>query len=248
MNAIRGILLPGWATGRECWTELLHGLGGLINGHHVDWSAATTADDHVALALEVMKGQSGNKVVLLGWSLGAMVAMQVATRFKDAVAGLVLVAPCARFIRDDQQPHPGWDARVLTRMKRRMAQAPAEVLKDFSRLMLSEGEQAHDWSTERMNSLLTARAPVASLQAGLDYLVSTDLRGLLELREVPTWIIHGSDDQVCPPVASEALVQRQLVTAERWVVQGAGHAPHVTRAHECAPWLKTRLETLHATG
>ena len=43
--------------------------------------------------------------VLLGWSTGAMIALETALMCPEAVAGLVLISGTARFCRDPDYPH-----------------------------------------------------------------------------------------------------------------------------------------------
>ncbi len=52
--------------------------------------------DHLADLAALLAAQSVDRFLLLGWSLGGILALELALRFPDRVAGLILVATSAR--------------------------------------------------------------------------------------------------------------------------------------------------------
>src|SRR4051812_35819043 len=67
-------------------------------------------------------------VAVVGWSLGAMRALEAATQIE--LAGLVLVAATPQFVRRDGWRH-GWPPRVLERMRARLAVDRDALLDEF---------------------------------------------------------------------------------------------------------------------
>ena len=218
------LVLPGWATGDAIFGPLLARWDG--DAAVADWGAAQEADDLPRLALASAEQLRGS-FTLLGWSLGAMVALEVAPRLLARLDGLLLLAPCLRFTE-------GWPVRVLDRMRRRCRTDPEAVLDSFAPSLLSTSEAAEP----RLDALPLRRdLPAAALLAGLDYLAGRDLAapalgaaGDLEVR-----VLHGSEDAVVSPALSVALSER--LGAERLELAGAGHAPHLTRPDEAAQFL-----------
>ena len=68
--------------------------------------------------------------VLVGWSLGAMLALDIACRHPHKVSRLVLLAGTARFVADDTG-WPGLQADVVEAFQRDYASAPAATLARF---------------------------------------------------------------------------------------------------------------------
>ncbi|MDX6503616.1 MAG: hypothetical protein QOE29_741, partial [Gaiellaceae bacterium] len=67
-------------------------------------------------------------VEVVGWSLGAMRALEAATRME--LAGLVLVAATPQFVRRGHWSY-GWPPRVLEAMRERLAADPDALLDEF---------------------------------------------------------------------------------------------------------------------
>jgi pimeloyl-[acyl-carrier protein] methyl ester esterase len=218
------LVLPGWATGDAIFGPLLARWDGKATV--ADWGAAREADDLPRLALAAAEQLRGS-FTLLGWSLGAMVALELAPQLLARLDGLLLLAPCLRFTE-------GWPVRVLDRMRRRCRTDTKAVLDAFAPSLLSTSEVAEP----RLGALPLRRdLPAAALLAGLDYLAGRDLAvpslgvlGILDVR-----VLHGSEDVVVPPGLSVALSER--LGAERLDLAGAGHAPHLTRPDEVAQFL-----------
>jgi pimeloyl-[acyl-carrier protein] methyl ester esterase len=70
-----------------------------------------------------------------------------------------------------------------------------------------------------------------SLENGLKALINTDLRAKLDKVKTPTLIVHGSEDAVCNVECGRYLAAN-IPGAKLAIIDGAGHAPFVTRAEE----------------
>jgi pimeloyl-[acyl-carrier protein] methyl ester esterase len=186
------------------------------------WDAARSADALAPLALEAAAGAPGDGLVVVAWSLGAMVALEALPALAGRVRALLLVAPCLSFTA-------GWPRRVLERMRRRCADDPAATLAAFAGALLAPGEAGPP--------LIRARAdqPVAALQAGLDYLATRALAPPAAPPGCAVRVIHGGADPIIAAALS-APVAAALGAARR-VLPGAGHAPQCTRAAECRAFL-----------
>lgn len=63
----------------------------------------------------------------------------------------------------------------------------------------------------------------------LDRLLFMDLRGLLKNVNVPTLIIHGDKDTVCP-VSGGIYLHENIKGSKIKIIKDAGHMPFYTRA------------------
>jgi pimeloyl-[acyl-carrier protein] methyl ester esterase len=212
------LVLPGWACGPELLDPLLPDGARRASP---DWDRARGPDELVPLALEAAAALPG-RLEVVGWSLGAMVALEALPSLAGRVAALHLVAPCLRFTA-------GWPPRVLGRMRRRCAEDLAAVIEEFSRRLVAPGEEA------AAPSLRPGR-PLAALLAGLDYLAQRELPAPAAPAGCRVRVLHGGADAVVPPELSRPVAE--ALGAERRVLDGAGHAPQLTRAAECAAFLR----------
>ncbi|EWC64423.1 Alpha/beta hydrolase fold-1 precursor [Actinokineospora spheciospongiae] len=96
------LLCPGLGTIPEAWPALLLPDSGVrvLSWYHrgtmgsdrpADESRITLAD-HVADALAVLDAAGVRRCVVMGWSMGVMVATELAQRYPDRVSGLMLAA------------------------------------------------------------------------------------------------------------------------------------------------------------
>jgi pimeloyl-ACP methyl ester carboxylesterase len=227
------VWLPGWSTGPDVWRREVE-----------RWSAAR----HVLVDLdgespgmiqaradEAVRGAARGTIVI-GWSLGAMAALDAVRRLRPAGIRLALVGATARFVRDDGKPW-GWPPAALRRMQRRLLGDQGQVLQEFDKQLFSPTEVeagAHDrWAREQ-----GARCPrTASLAAGLEYLRGFTFDPEAADLQAPISLLHGGDDEICPPAGARGLAAA-LPEANLTVVEGAGHAPFWTRPEEFHGWLR----------
>ena len=91
-------------------------------------------------ALEEINKATDQQVILLGWSLGALVALEIAHQSPQKILGMILVGGTSRFTQDEG--YDGGLAKVLVkRLKKRLLSNPTQALKDFEALMFCPEER-----------------------------------------------------------------------------------------------------------
>jgi pimeloyl-[acyl-carrier protein] methyl ester esterase len=166
---------------------------------------------------------------LLGWSLGGLAALSALPLLGSRVRRLVLVSSTPRFTARE----PGWPHGVPPRALRAVAaltrRDPARAASRFWDGMFSGGERA----TAAPRPAGLPFPPGPDLLAGLDVLARADLRPELPALRLPTLVLHGEADPVCPHGAGRALAAA-IGGARLEVLPGAGHVPFLTRPVPCA--------------
>jgi pimeloyl-[acyl-carrier protein] methyl ester esterase len=177
--------------------------------------------------------------LLVGWSLGGMLLLEALSRRADPSPWmLVLVGVPAVFTRRPDYPW-GQPPAVVRAMRRTLTANPRQVLEAFADQCLAPGEAA---SASQARELFPAPPDTASLAAGLDYLLTRDMRPLLPHLSAGAVIIQGQEDRIVPPGQGQFL-QKQLTGARLNLLPGAGHLPFLTQPAAFNGILETCLST-----
>lgn len=175
--------------------------------------------------------------LLLGWSLGGQVALQLAHDAPGHVAGLVLVSTTPRFTQGD-----GWSQgvapAVLAHFAKHLGSDYRATVHDFLELQV-RGSREAGAALAALQAALFAQgeAPAAVLQRSLEVLRQADLRALLPAIAAPALVIGGQYDRVTPPGAARALAAA-LPDARHHELARCGHAPFLTHESEFAALLR----------
>jgi len=178
--------------------------------------------------------------VLVGWSLGGLVATELARCFPEQVQGLVLVASSPCFV---EQPHwPGMQVQVLTQFAKLLVDDPAKTVERFLAIQAMGSETARQDVKTIKAAIQTLPAPdPAALAAGLQLLLEVDLRSTLSHLQQPLAGIYGRLDALVP--ASQLNELQRLCPHGTWeLLPKASHAPFITHPQQFSDWLRHVLQ------
>ena len=167
---------------------------------------------------------------LAGWSLGGMLATQLAARRGDNCPGLMTLCsnPCFRS-RDDWAA--AMPAEVFDAFEEAFRLGPQDTLKRFS-LLCSRG--AYDPRTlARQLQVSLLDQPQAIASAGLRLLAELDGRAALQRYVGPQLHLFAGGDALVPASAAEALLA-WLPDVEVDVLANASHGLPLERAEDVA--------------
>ncbi|MDR1854101.1 MAG: alpha/beta fold hydrolase [Azoarcus sp.] len=228
------VLLHGWAMTPAVWTPLRGALKGIeIHAPALPGNGTTLAAWADALAPTLPP-----RAHLVGWSLGAMLALELAALHPTRVSRLTLIAATPRFVAAPDWPH-GLDAATVAAFVAGYANDPRATLRRFLALQ-TLGDAAGRRLTPRLEaaSVPHADAPLPALAAGLKILADADLRPRLAAVTQPVRLIHGDGDALMPLAAARWLADA-LPRAALTVLERCGHAPLLSRTADCAAVLRT---------
>lgn len=245
------VLLHGWALHGGIWGSWLdelerHARLHIIDlpGHgHSDWS--TAIGDLDGLARAVFPGVPAD-AALLGWSLGGLVALELARRHPGHVRALVLVTTTPKFLAG-----PGWEhgmgPEVLEAFTQGLATDYRATVQSFLALQTRGDERASETLRLLRSRLASHGDPdPRALEAGLGILRNADLRDALPRIAVPTLVIAGEHDRLTPASAGRELAAT-LPVARFKLIERSGHAPFLSHPGEMLTEL-TGFLARHAAG
>ncbi len=217
------LCISGWGTDESCWRGAVAALEGVALVRHVPWWQCLA--ERANFLREAIAAES-RPVVVVGWSLGAIVALEAALAAPGNLHGLVLVAGTAAM--SDSQDLWGVEPERLRAMSLALRSRRPAVLEEFARLATARDLPEAD-ELGAVEQLLAMSAPIdtAHLAAGLRYLAATDLRAEIGRVGAPTFVLHGDRDRVIPPTAGRMLAQ-SIPAARLIPIPGAGHAVPLT--------------------
>jgi len=166
-------------------------------------------------------------VILVGWSMGGLLAQSIAAQYPAYVKKLVLLSSTPCFTqRDDWQF--AMDHSALSVFAGDLLQDFAGTLSRFLALQF-KGAQDPKENLRRARALVFTRPQprAQTLQQGLQLLDNTDLRRQLKQITCPTLVINGERDTLVPS-ASARYLSEQVTHGRCVILKGAGHAPFLS--------------------
>lgn len=177
--------------------------------------------------------------LLVGWSLGGMLAMQLAAMFPKRIAALALISTTPRFKVSHDWPH-GSSEELFEGFRLAVSSGSPKALNRFFALML-HGEQMsrRDLNAIAKNAVdrdnTTSRS---GLVTGLALLEQLDLRELATHITQAALIMHGECDAVIPVEAGRWLAD-QCPSKQIELFGNCGHAPFLTQPEQFNQTLQT---------
>lgn len=247
------LFIHGWAMSGKVW-RIQEGYADSnrlvipdLRGHGLSSAPAAgySLEDFAADLAALFDVLQLDKAVLIGWSMGVLVALEAFHLLRERLAALVLVSGTPRFTVAADYPHglPPVEPKGLgLLLKRDFRNAVGDFFWGmFAKGELEAGEQYRLVFQDIMVQLPARHAALESLAS----LAGADLRSVLPTVDRPVLLIHGSADTICLPSASRFMAER-LPNARLAMVEGAGHAPFLSRPADFALLLREFLDGIHA--
>ncbi len=199
------------------------------SGRSAPWLGPVSMAMLAADAARVLDDRGVDCAHVVGLSMGAMVALELAVRMPARVKSLVLVGGTAG---GPQSQVPG--ARAIARTvgelggDLRNGTWPAAVL--FSETFRREHP---DRVAELVKPFQRHRPPPWTVQFQTLAASCFSRRGDLHRVQAPTLVVHGERDAMSPPANARALAEG-IPGAELWMIPGGGHAAPLEHAEEAA--------------
>ncbi|MCO0596234.1 alpha/beta hydrolase [Peribacillus butanolivorans] len=236
------VMLPGWGMEKDAFQPLIKPLSEVFHLSFIEWRDMKTLNDFEERVIDTIASIDG-PVFLLGWSLGSLLSLELASSYREKIKGYILFGATSRFTTGENYSF-GWDPRMVERMKKQLQRNKEKTLTSFYEAMFSEAEKEEGFYHQFIATIQSEfhGDDVFSLLIGLDYLIQKDARVKLDQIETPILLIHGREDKICPLEASSFIKENLGGKAEVHIIEGAGHIPFFTKPQECVQLIKTFIQ------
>lgn len=225
-NAI--VCLHGWGYQPSIWQAL----AAEMPAYSVQMPELYCEAPHLDAWVERLAPRIPEQSLILGWSLGTMLALALAHRYPKKVRQLVLIGSTPKFVSSDTWAH-GLSADVVTQFQNDFARQPLKTLKRFLALQVMGDADRLALQAILAEHLVTDPEKFPALQVGLDILAKSDLRPQLPCHSAPMLLLHGAHDALMPAASAEYL--QALHPASRLIIESdAGHAPMLSQPAKLA--------------
>ena len=170
--------------------------------------------------------------ILIGWSYGGMLAIEMVCRHPDKLKALTLIGCSSKFT-------DGLAPTIVKNLRRNLSRNFKETMRKCYGLFFSEEEIA-------IAARFIKTQPMPDEKNTLDILgklMELDLKAALRNINIPTLIIHGDKDQICPISQGEVL-HKGINGSRLEIIKSAGHMPFYTRQQEVNAILADFLEDI----
>lgn len=230
------VLLHGWGMNGAVWHGIAQQLAAHYRLHLVDLPGfgnsplADGSEYSLPWLAEQVAAVLPQKCHLLGWSLGGLVASQLALTQPERCQSLITVASSPCFMaRDDW---PGIAPKVLTGFNQMLAGDFKQTIERFLAIQAMGSEHARDDIRQLRHWLAERPAPqLAALEAGLGLLADVDLRDELATLSLPWLRVYGRLDSLVPKAAIP-LLDKRYPASHSLVLEKASHAPFISHPQQ----------------
>lgn len=180
--------------------------------------------DHAEDLRSLLDALAIEEAILVGISVGGMIALDFASRHSERTRGLVVCDSGPKIATSEF-----WEARVASIREQGMEAAAEGIVARWFSAGFAEDRPADLRGYYNMLS----RTPEEGYTSTCAAIGRADLRGILGQIDLPSLVLCGSEDVSTPPEMSLEL-SRALPKARFELIEGAGHLPCVERPEHLA--------------
>lgn len=224
------VLLHGWGLNAQVWDCITAELSSHFTLHLVDLPGYGRSRGFGAQTLAQMAqcvlAQAPEKAIWLGWSLGGLVASQIALQAPERVSALVTVASSPCFSARDAWP--GIKPEVLAGFQHQLSEDFQRTVERFLALQTMGSDTARQDARLLKSAVLSLDMPSTEvLNGGLEILKTVDLREALQNLSLPFLRLYGHLDGLVPRKIVP-LLDEMWPASESIIFPKAAHAPFVS--------------------
>lgn len=194
--------------------------------------------EHLSLDLDELAEEASlmPQGTWLGWSMGGMLALNLALKKPHLVNALVMLCATPCFVSRAHWPH-GTDVKVLEQFAMQLQQDVKKTIQTFLALEVMGVEDERSQLRTLKQKVFERPLPsTQAMTAGLTLLRQVDLSSQLKKLQTPSLWISGRRDRLVLPQAMQQAAH--ACGGDYHMLKGSGHAPFIRQADELTALLK----------
>jgi len=241
------LLIHGWAMNSSVWSDIAGALAQyypkkLIRavdlpgyGYSADSSPAEYSTITLAKTIEPLL--QGKQTILIAWSMGGLIAIELSARQNSTIEQLILVSSSPCFVQTDNW-QTAVEAKIFADFGQSLSRDHRATIKHFLAIQAMGSRTAReDIKTLQRQLLLRGEPSIKALESGLQLLLSEDKRQQLkEINSIPISLISGNRDSLIPIQGQQQLAEQDNISLFK--VSGAGHSPFISHPEKFKQILK----------
>lgn len=253
------VMLHGWGMNAGIFTSL-HPYLSQYRVHYVDlpgfgyssWntqestslSASEIAQQQLSAWVEQLLNSLPSNAIWIGWSLGGLIATEIALRYPDRVKALVTIASSPCFMARETEKWLGIPPQVLTQFSSQLEKNLKKTIERFLAIQ-ALGSPSSKEDIKQIKELVLER-PLPNIQAlaiGLKLLTEIDLRVQLQQIDKPWLRMWGKLDGLVPKGVVKQMPKQ--VNIKDIIFPKASHAPFISHQADFVSELTQWLDSLN---
>ncbi len=243
-NSIPVVLIHGWGLNSAVWQPLIIKLTAEFRArfHIITVDLPGFGENHVTkiqpYSLANIAKQIDNVIeqpaIYLGWSLGGLVATEIALAYPDKVLGLITVASSPRFLEEvmaksgQEITWPGIKPEVLKAFHQQLHVDTKKTIKGFLKIQAMGSPHIRDDIKQISQLVMQHQLPnKATLDDSLSLLESSDYRDKLAEVKQPILRLYGSADSLVPKAVINRVASK-ATQSNQHIFEQASHAPFIS--------------------
>ncbi|ARC54058.1 pimeloyl-ACP methyl ester esterase BioH [Candidatus Riesia pediculicola] len=230
------VLIHGFGFNSEVWKNTIHQEDRNFRFHLVDLPGHgcnhQVLIESVDQVIEKIWENSPKRAIWLGWSLGGLIASEIALRYKDQVRALITVSSSLYFIQEkkDHLLWPGITEKSLKNFKNQLSENFEETIRRFLFIQnLGSNRLKKDLKSLKNSILSYPRPNLESLSFWINVLRKIDLRKVMSKFKKPFLRIYGEFDQIVPKSVIP-LINFLIPNSQSVLIKGSSHAPFISHS------------------
>ncbi|GHF99650.1 pimeloyl-ACP methyl ester esterase BioH [Thalassotalea marina] len=230
------VLIHGWGLNAGVWQPLAKKLASDFEVITIDLPGYGLNIDNVPTSYELVsiteqiKLAVGKPAVYLGWSLGGLVATELAKQYKNDVMALVTVASSPYFVAGEDWP--GIEPNVLAMFHRQLESDTKKTIENFLKIQAMGSPHIRDDIRTIRDLIMQFDMPTKrTLEESLLLLETVDHRASLSDISCPFLRIYGRLDGLVPKAVLNK-IDDLAPTSDSIVLDKASHAPFISHVDE----------------
>ncbi|MCW8833314.1 MAG: pimeloyl-ACP methyl ester esterase BioH [Colwellia sp.] len=246
-NSIPLVLIHGWGLNSAVWQPFIAQLSDEFhaNFHVVTIDLPGFGENYASqlhpYSLKNIVAEIGKVIeqpaVFLGWSLGGLVATEMALAYPSKVLGLITVSSSPCFleemnVEEQQTLWPGIKPNVLRAFHQQLEVDTKKTISGFLKIQAMGSPHIRHDIKQISQLVMQHQMPTKeTLDESLCLLESSDYRNKLSDIKQPFLRMYGSNDSLVPK-AVIAYVASMARHSDQHIFEQASHAPFISHLHE----------------